>query len=116
VLQICPAGRRLRRQPIKQVHVLLDQAPMIGRFQLPRPNRQQRPADNGSRAQSEFSQTRHVNSSLYQILRMHRPSSEWWRPVAVSMTAECDDEPTSKGTFATGDDAEGNCAERVLQR
>jgi hypothetical protein len=40
VLQIGPAGRRLRRQPIQQVHVLLDQASIIWRLKLPRPNRQ----------------------------------------------------------------------------
>jgi hypothetical protein len=65
VLQIGPAGRRLRRQPIQQVHVLLDQASIIERLKLPRPDRQQRAANDRSRAQSELSQTRHVNSSSF---------------------------------------------------
>jgi hypothetical protein len=51
---------------------------------------QQRAADDGSRAQSELSQTRHVNSSLHQILRNAPP------PVTVVAALPCPDIGTVK--------------------
>ena len=48
VLQIGPAGRRLRRHPIQQVHGLLDQASIIWRLKLPAPTANSAPPTTGA--------------------------------------------------------------------